>query len=245
MTLVLRKLLASSTFAIAGALTSISNRLKAKLGKQEPAEPLEDELDQDYEALDETAEEWTGDESAEVLTEADFPPARTTDSLCLRSAPWCERKRILSFPMTRRPCCPRSFTNTTEPTCCVPMECSRPRNSFFAAPSGCGKTLAAEIIAQGRSEIGLQAVYARACDAEVSGGVRRTLDSSPAHEPPGSAVAGPGRHRGSPAGRLCRERRGSAAEPRRRRATSRPSTASRSLRPDPPRPGDRALPAAA
>ena len=37
MTLVLRKLLASSTFAIAGALTSISNRLKAKLRKQEPA----------------------------------------------------------------------------------------------------------------------------------------------------------------------------------------------------------------
>jgi predicted AAA+ superfamily ATPase len=67
MTLVLRKLLASSTFAIAGALTSISNRLKAKLRKQEPAESLEDELDQDYEALDETAEEWTDDEPVERL----------------------------------------------------------------------------------------------------------------------------------------------------------------------------------
>lgn len=71
MTLVLRKLLASSTFAIAGALTSISNRLKAKLRKQVPAESLEDELDQDYEALDETAEEWTEDEPVELLTEAD------------------------------------------------------------------------------------------------------------------------------------------------------------------------------
>lgn len=71
MTLVLRKLLASSTFAIAGALTSISNRLKAKLRKQEPAEPLEDELDQDYEALDETAEEWTDDEPGESLSDAD------------------------------------------------------------------------------------------------------------------------------------------------------------------------------
>ena len=71
MTLVLRKLLASSTFAIAGALTSLSNRLKAKLRKQEPAEPLEEELDKDYEALDETAEEWTDDEAVEVLTEAD------------------------------------------------------------------------------------------------------------------------------------------------------------------------------
>src|SRR5262249_51131604 len=59
MTLVLRKLLASSTFAIAGALNSMSSRLKAKLRKAEPKEPLEQELDQDYEALDETAEEWT------------------------------------------------------------------------------------------------------------------------------------------------------------------------------------------
>ena len=40
MTLVLRKLLASSTFAIAGALTSMSTRLKAKLRKQVPAESL-------------------------------------------------------------------------------------------------------------------------------------------------------------------------------------------------------------
>ena len=75
MTLVLRKLLASSTFAIAGALTSISNRLKAKLRKQEPVESLEDELDQDYEALDELteerAEEWTDGEPVELLTEGD------------------------------------------------------------------------------------------------------------------------------------------------------------------------------
>jgi SNF2 family DNA or RNA helicase len=54
MTLVLRKLLASSTFAIADALTALSNRLKAKLQKQETAESLEEELDKDYEALDET-----------------------------------------------------------------------------------------------------------------------------------------------------------------------------------------------
>jgi adenine-specific DNA-methyltransferase len=71
MTLVLRKLLASSTFAIAGALTSISNRLKDKLQRHEPQLPLEDELDEDYEALDETAEEWTEDEPPEFLTEAD------------------------------------------------------------------------------------------------------------------------------------------------------------------------------
>ncbi len=71
MTLVLRKLLASSTFAIAGALTSISERLKAKIKKVEPAETLEEELDKDYEALDETAEEWSDDEPAEPISDAD------------------------------------------------------------------------------------------------------------------------------------------------------------------------------
>jgi ERCC4-related helicase len=71
MTLVMRKLLASSTFAIAGALTTLSNRLKAKLAKQAPSEPLETELDKDYEALDETAEEWEEDQPAEQLSDAD------------------------------------------------------------------------------------------------------------------------------------------------------------------------------
>jgi SNF2 family DNA or RNA helicase len=58
MTLVLRKLLASSTFAIAGALDTLSKRLQARLKKQEPQQTLEEEMDQDYEVLDETAEEW-------------------------------------------------------------------------------------------------------------------------------------------------------------------------------------------
>ncbi len=71
MTLVLRKLLASSTFAIAGALESISNRLKARLQEAEPAESLEDELDKDYEALDETAEEWSAEDPAEPLSDCD------------------------------------------------------------------------------------------------------------------------------------------------------------------------------
>lgn len=70
MTLVLRKLLASSTFAIAGALSSMSNRLKAKLKQQEPSEPLEAELEADYEALDETSEEWP-DDPPEPLSDGD------------------------------------------------------------------------------------------------------------------------------------------------------------------------------
>jgi SNF2 family DNA or RNA helicase len=72
MTLVLRKLLASSTFAIAGALDSITQRLKTQLGLKEPATTLEEELDSDYEALEETAEEWGNDEpEAASLSDAD------------------------------------------------------------------------------------------------------------------------------------------------------------------------------
>ncbi|MFH0785908.1 MAG: SNF2-related protein [Pseudomonadota bacterium] len=71
MTLVLRKLLASSSFAIAGALTSITNRLKDKLRQNEPAISLEDELDQDYETLDETSEEWNNGEPEPQLSQED------------------------------------------------------------------------------------------------------------------------------------------------------------------------------
>lgn len=69
MTLVLRKLLASSTFAIAGALSSISNRLQKRLDQSMPSSLVE-ELDEDYESLDETSEEWT-DNEPEPLTGAD------------------------------------------------------------------------------------------------------------------------------------------------------------------------------
>jgi adenine-specific DNA-methyltransferase len=70
-TLVLRKLLASSTFAIAGALTSMSNRLKARLRDAAPDASAADDLNEDYEALEETADEWSDDPPPEPLTEAD------------------------------------------------------------------------------------------------------------------------------------------------------------------------------
>ncbi|MDP2794037.1 MAG: SNF2-related protein [Sulfurisoma sp.] len=63
-TLVLRKLLASSTFAIAGALESLIRRLKQTLDEKAAPAPLIEELDQDYESLDETADE-LGTEAAE------------------------------------------------------------------------------------------------------------------------------------------------------------------------------------
>ena len=71
MTLVLRKLLASSTFAIAGALETISHRLKAKLQQQTEGPSLEEELTSDYEALDTTAEEWP-EEETDPLSPADL-----------------------------------------------------------------------------------------------------------------------------------------------------------------------------
>lgn len=71
MTLVLRKLLASSSFAIAGALMSISDRLQARLDSGRPAVSLTDAVEDDYEALDETQDEWLDDDEAELLSEAD------------------------------------------------------------------------------------------------------------------------------------------------------------------------------
>lgn len=64
-TLVLRKLLASSTFAIAGALETLTNRLKKTLAEKastldkgaDNGRGLIDELDEDFETLDEIAEE--------------------------------------------------------------------------------------------------------------------------------------------------------------------------------------------
>ena len=69
MTLVLRKLLASSSFAIAGALTAMSGRLESMLGTKKSANSLEDDLDRDYEALDETADEWPEDQNVQSVSE--------------------------------------------------------------------------------------------------------------------------------------------------------------------------------
>jgi len=66
MTLILRKLLASSTFAIAGALETLSRRLRVRLQLQQTREPhnLEEELNEGFEALDEMAEEWGEEDTA-------------------------------------------------------------------------------------------------------------------------------------------------------------------------------------
>ncbi|MBA2659578.1 MAG: DEAD/DEAH box helicase [Nitrosospira sp.] len=64
--LVLWKLLASSTHAIAGALETMAKRLQGLLDEAPDVPDLADELDEDYESLDETADEWNEhDASAE------------------------------------------------------------------------------------------------------------------------------------------------------------------------------------
>ncbi len=60
--LVLWKLLASSSHAIAGALETMANRLQGVLDAS-PVVDLADALDEDYESLDETAEEFAEDAS--------------------------------------------------------------------------------------------------------------------------------------------------------------------------------------
>ena len=77
-TLVLRKLLASSTFAIAGALETLIKRLGQTLDEKAATTDLADELDQDYEALDELADELDGvaDGSTKVSTAAEIAAIR-------------------------------------------------------------------------------------------------------------------------------------------------------------------------
>ena len=74
MTLIMRKLLASSTFAIAGALDSLARKLERQLGQDKNLrEKLEQEIAEDYEEFDETADEWGEDEPAlELLSDEDI-----------------------------------------------------------------------------------------------------------------------------------------------------------------------------
>lgn len=76
--LVLWKLLASSTHAIAGALETMAKRLQGVLDAS-PAVDLADELDEDYESLDETAEEFVDGESDSTKNLANPSPEERAD----------------------------------------------------------------------------------------------------------------------------------------------------------------------
>lgn len=74
MTLIMRKLLASSTFAIAGALDTLARKLERQLKDDKGLrEKLEEEISDDYEEYDEIADEWSeDDEESELLTSEDI-----------------------------------------------------------------------------------------------------------------------------------------------------------------------------
>ncbi len=60
MTLIMRKLLASSTFAIAGALDTLARKLERQLKEDEGLrEKFQEEISEDYEEYDEIADEWS------------------------------------------------------------------------------------------------------------------------------------------------------------------------------------------
>ena len=69
-TLILRKLLASSTFAIAGALDSLAKRLTRELKEARIVNDAVD-IQGDYESYSDETEEWEEDEVQDVLTPAD------------------------------------------------------------------------------------------------------------------------------------------------------------------------------
>ncbi len=68
MTLILRKLLASSTFAIAGALESLANKLRKQLRENASLSERAEEIEEDFEEFEEYADEWEEEAVAEVLT---------------------------------------------------------------------------------------------------------------------------------------------------------------------------------
>jgi SNF2 family DNA or RNA helicase len=74
MTLIMRKLLGSSTFAIAGALDSLARKLERQLKDDGSLrQRLQEELAEDYEELEEVAEEWSdAEDEPEPLTEANI-----------------------------------------------------------------------------------------------------------------------------------------------------------------------------
>ena len=74
MTLIMRKLLASSTFAIAGALDSLARKLERQLRDDKNLrEKLEEEIAEDYEEFDEVADEWAEEEeSPQLLSDTDI-----------------------------------------------------------------------------------------------------------------------------------------------------------------------------
>jgi superfamily II DNA/RNA helicase len=68
-TLILRKLLASSTYAISGTLDSLAKRLEAAAKEAESVDTVPVDLSESYEEFDELTDEWEEDENGNVAKE--------------------------------------------------------------------------------------------------------------------------------------------------------------------------------
>ena len=75
-TLILRKLLASSTFAIAGALDSLAKRLTRELSEVIAENELIEEIEKDYEDFDNDAEEWDENGESQPVSVSDVKSIR-------------------------------------------------------------------------------------------------------------------------------------------------------------------------
>ena len=76
MTLICRKLLASSTYAISGTLDALATRLEIAAREETPPVERPEEVAADYEAIDEVEEEWDEEEKADQTTTTYTPEDR-------------------------------------------------------------------------------------------------------------------------------------------------------------------------
>jgi SNF2 family DNA or RNA helicase len=81
MTLILRKLLASSTYAISGTLQGLANKLQAARNASEQVQAPPDEIADNFEMLPEVEDEWAEDDEDSEGTEQSTAPKLTPQQL--------------------------------------------------------------------------------------------------------------------------------------------------------------------
>ncbi|HFD87805.1 MAG TPA: DEAD/DEAH box helicase [Gammaproteobacteria bacterium] len=91
MTLVLRKILASSSFAIANTLGSMANRLSGKLAAAEQEAANEADIGDDYDVLSETRDEWGIDSQVEEA------PSKADELARIRQEIEAEKNELIQF----------------------------------------------------------------------------------------------------------------------------------------------------
>lgn len=74
MTLILRKLLASSTYAISGTFEGLAGKLESIINNQEDPISIAETIAEDYETFDELKDEWLDDDSGNDGTEKEYSP---------------------------------------------------------------------------------------------------------------------------------------------------------------------------